>query len=167
MEHSNIRHEAALVMIRKLLCSTAVVVVVVIAVACSGDGDDATTPAACSNGPAYDRAFQKYEQVYDTAEHVRCTPRCAYSGPPNGAGGGNWFYADALPSGACDGKGAPCSMNLGVVCCGEATRTGGPVHKMRCDCIDGNWKCTIAAAGGGACSCRDASADSATDSAPP
>lgn len=120
---------------------------------------DASSDAAaeCSTGPTYDRGFQDYHKSYDPKQYGSCTPHCGYTG---GTLGG-FVYADALPSGACTGVGSPCSMILGVTCCGEMTRGGtGINHKMRCDCIDGNWKCIIATQGGGACDCsnQDASA---------
>lgn len=123
----------------------------------SGSGAVADAAAECSNGPVYGRGFQGYERADDARTYQECTPHCGYTGGKIGG----FFYADALPSGSCSGTGSPCSMMLGVTCCGEATRGGSGInHQMRCDCVNGNWKCIIAAQGGGACECtgQDASA---------
>lgn len=151
---------------KKVACLGSALLVVLL-IACSSKTEPA---AACSTGPTYDRGFQGFGYEPDGTTNNTCTPHCGYTGAPNGGPGGNLFYADALPSGACDGSGSPCNMAVGITCCGATERgpSNGPVHLMRCSCLDGNWKCVIVTHGAGACGCsqRDAGADSGDASLP-
>lgn len=139
----------------KRIACIVVALATVASIACS---ESKTESAACSNGPVYDRSNSTFAYEADGTENNTCTPHCGYSDAPNGLGGGR-YYADALPSGACDGIGAPCNMTIAMSCCGSNSPNG-PVHRMRCDCVGSTWKCVIVTMGAGSCStCSDAGRD--------
>ncbi len=133
----------------------------------------------CSSGPTYLRDQIGFPVENDPTQYPKCIPHCGYTGDGLGGPGLGFYYADALPSGACTNDGATCSMTVAITCCGGQQRgpTGGPVHGMRCRCQEGAWKCVIAAMGGAICRCfdgeagvdasGDARADVGTDGAPP
>lgn len=88
-----------------------------------------------------------------------CLPRCGAAAVGNF--GGSNYLESALPAGTCAGD-SSCRMEAWGSCPNGNTSGHGPANGYRCDCVIGQWRCTIESPGGGVGSCGvapDASAD--------
>lgn len=105
-----------------------------IALASAPSACGATSPPACSEGPARTRLDQAQPT---TGSVVGCQPRCEVAHLP----GGTWPLA-AVPSGACDRDEYVCGMQVSVGC---------TTHGVECTCLDDEWQCAIVWPGAGIC----------------